>query len=100
VIWQVSPPHAPPYCENWNPEPAVAVKVSAVPEAKLALQAEGQLIPAGLLVTVPVPVSANVSLKLGGGGGGGLLLLEAPPQPVSATIQARDTAKAGTLKLK
>lgn len=38
----------------------VSVKVTAVFGAKPALQVPGQLIPAGLLVTVPIPVSATV----------------------------------------
>ena len=55
------PLHAPPYPENWKPEPAVAVRVTEVPDGKLAVHVVGQLIPAGLLVTVPVPVTATVS---------------------------------------
>jgi len=39
----------------------VAVRVMDVPDGKLAVQVVGQLIPAGLLVTVPVPVTATVS---------------------------------------
>jgi len=59
--WQEAPPHAPLYPENWKPEPAVAVRVTDVPDVKLAVQVEGQLIPAGLLVTVPWPVTATVN---------------------------------------
>jgi hypothetical protein len=48
---------------------AVAESVTIVPLAKLAEQVAGQLIPAGLLVTVPlpVPVSVTVRVKLEGG---------------------------------
>jgi hypothetical protein len=42
------------------PDPGVAVSVTAVFGAKLAEHVVGQLIPAGLLVTVPVPVSVTV----------------------------------------
>lgn len=55
------PLHAPPKPPKLEPEPAVAVNVTDVPEGKLALQAEGQLIPAGLLTTVPLPVTETVN---------------------------------------
>ncbi len=46
-----------------EPEAGVALRVMAVPLLRVAEQALPQLIPAGLLVTVPlpVPVSATVS---------------------------------------
>ena len=68
----------------------MAVRVTEVPDGKLAVQVEGQLIPAGLLVTVPVPVRATVKLKFWGGGG---LLLDVPPQAARANAQARRTMK-------
>jgi hypothetical protein len=51
----VQPPAHPAKVE---PALGVAVRVTAVPGAKLALQVVPQLIPEGLLVTVPVPVPA------------------------------------------
>ena len=45
--------------------PAVAVNVTCVFCGKLAVQVVGQLIPAGLLVIVPVPVAGAVTVKSG-----------------------------------
>jgi hypothetical protein len=59
----------------------------------------GQLIPEGLLVTVPEPVIVTVRLKFLGGGGGGVLP-DVPPQAVKTNTQARETAKPGTRKFK
>jgi hypothetical protein len=44
---------------NVEPEAAVAVKPTAVPLLRVVEQELPQLIPAGLLVTVPVPVPAR-----------------------------------------
>ncbi len=68
----------PPKPANANPDPALALSVTEVPEAKLALQVPGQLIPAGVLVTVPVPVTVMVKCTCAGGG-----VVEFPPQPPS-----------------
>ena len=46
---------------NVEPEAAVAVKVITVLVVKLAEQVEPQLIPDGLLVTVPLPFPALVT---------------------------------------
>src|SRR5947208_11519601 len=53
-------PEHPPPLQPLKVEPAAgaAVSVTAVPPAKLAEQVAPQLMPAGLLVTVPVPVPA------------------------------------------
>jgi hypothetical protein len=57
------------------PLDAEAVSVTDDPALKLAEQVEPQLIPAGELVTVPLPVPLFVTLSVnvltGGGGGGG-----------------------------
>lgn len=50
------PLQAPDQPANVEPVPAVAVSVTDVPMPKLALHVVPQLIPEGLLVTVPVPV--------------------------------------------
>ena len=49
---------------NVEPEAAVAVNVTAVPLLRLVVQVLPQLIPAGLLVTVPVPFPARVTVSV------------------------------------
>ena len=56
-----TPVHSPDQPANVVPALGVAVKVTVVPGGKLALQADVQLIPAGTLVTVPVPVPAGAT---------------------------------------
>jgi hypothetical protein len=50
------PVQAPDHPANVDPEAAVAVSVTDVPLLKFAVQVAPQLIPEGLLVTVPEPV--------------------------------------------
>jgi hypothetical protein len=47
-----------------DPSEAVAVNVIEVPLAKLAEHVAPQLIPAGVLLTVPAPVPALVTAKV------------------------------------
>jgi hypothetical protein len=49
---------------NVDPLAAAAVNVTLVPASKAALHAAGQLMPAGLLVTVPLPVPATLTVKV------------------------------------
>ena len=65
VTVQVPVPLHPPPLQPVKVEPplGVAVKVTLVPLVKLVLQVLPQLIPAGLLVTVPVPVPLLVTVK-------------------------------------
>src|SRR2546428_3053263 len=62
VTVQVLVPEQPPPVQPPKIEPAagVAVSVTAVPLVKLAAQVAPQVIPAGALGTVPLPVPARV----------------------------------------
>jgi hypothetical protein len=63
----VTPPVAvqlPDQPANVDPEAAMAVSVTGVPLLILAVQVLPQLIPVGLLVTVPVPVPARVTVSV------------------------------------
>jgi len=57
------PVHAPDQPWKNAPVPAFAVRVTVVPDVNDALQVGAQLIPAGLLVTVPLEVPANVTVS-------------------------------------
>lgn len=65
VTTQVSTPLQPlPFHPaKLNPLVGVAMSVTWVPMAKLAVQLDGQLIPLGLLVTVPVPAPEVVTVR-------------------------------------
>jgi hypothetical protein len=58
-----APVQAPDHPANVEPEAGVAVRVTIVPLLKVALHTLPQLIPLGLLVTVPVPVPAGVTVR-------------------------------------
>ncbi len=55
------PLHGPLQPANVEPALAAAVNVTEVPLAKLAVQVVPQLMPAGVLVTVPLPVPLFVT---------------------------------------
>src|SRR5437870_639690 len=59
----LAPVHAPLHPAKVNPASGVAVNVTFAPGGKLALQVVLQLIPAGALVTVPVPAPAVVTVR-------------------------------------
>ena len=58
-----TPVHTPDHPAKVLPDPGVAANTTAVPLGKLAVQVCGQLIPAGVLVTVPVPVPARFTVS-------------------------------------
>jgi hypothetical protein len=55
------PLQSPDHPTNVDPAAGVAVRVTEVPLLKIALHTEPQLIPGGLLVTVPLPETLTVS---------------------------------------
>jgi hypothetical protein len=59
------PVHGPLHPANDEFGPGVSVSVTCVPTVKLALQVDPQLIPEGLLVTVPVPLPARNTVNTG-----------------------------------
>jgi hypothetical protein len=60
---QVAVPEQPPPLQPVKVEPAAAEAVRVTEVLKLARQVEGQLMPAGALVTVPLPVPAGVTVR-------------------------------------
>jgi hypothetical protein len=58
-----APEQAPLHPAKVDPELGVAVRVTEVPPLKFAVHVLGQLIPAGALLTVPVPVPATVTIS-------------------------------------
>lgn len=56
------PLHPPDHPANVDPELGVAVSVMAVPAVKFALHVWPQLMPAGVLLTVPPPLPALTTL--------------------------------------
>ena len=57
------PEQAPLHPANVEPADGLAVKLTVEPLAKLALHVPGQLMPAGVLETVPVPVPARLTVS-------------------------------------
>ena len=66
-----APVHAPVHPAKTELVPGLAVSVTGVPAVKLAVHTCPQLIPAGALVTVPVPVPEFVTVSCTVAGGGG-----------------------------
>jgi hypothetical protein len=58
-----APLHAPPQPVKLEVGDAVGVRFTTVPPPNLAVQVAGQLMPDGLVVTVPVPVPPSVTVR-------------------------------------
>jgi len=69
-----------PHPEKVQPLAGVAVRVTCVPEANVAVQVVGQSMPEGELITVPLPVSLTVSAKLP------VFSAKTTPQPPAHTV--------------
>ncbi len=91
------PEHAPPQPLNTDPEAGAAAKLTTVPELYWKEHAAPQLIPAGELVTVPLPVPIFVTDNWNNGTKVAVTMVaeftvtlqvpvpvQAPPQPVNA----------------
>ena len=61
----VVPAQPPAHPTKVEPSAAVAVRVTAVPGSKLALQVCPQVMPGGLLLTLPLPVPVRVTASTG-----------------------------------
>src|SRR5512146_3482239 len=66
--WQVRPVQAPLNPEKLQPDAAVAVRFTAVPELNPVVHTVGQSTPPGLLVTVPLPATVRLNCSSCGGG--------------------------------
>jgi hypothetical protein len=63
TLHSAAPEHAPVHPVKVEPPLGFAVSVTDVPLAKLALHVSPQLMPAGALVTVPVPLPEFVTIS-------------------------------------
>ena len=81
------PEHPPPF-QPVKVEPAadVAMSVTAVPPGKLAAQVVPQLIPVGLLVTVPTPVPASETVSTESGSKVAVTVVAAESVSVQAPV--------------
>ena len=90
TILHDEPVHAPPKPAKLNPDAGLGIIVTVVPGAKLAVQVDGQLMPDGLLLTVPVPDTATVSCTCVEVDGP-----EPPPQAVNSKARNKDNSNKG-----
>lgn len=94
------PLHAPDHFTNRQPLFGFLAKVTTVPSSKLPLQSDPHLIPAGLLVMVPLPLLVTDSLKDGGEKvvvtvvGASISIVHSEPEPTHASPQPPTTEPA------
>lgn len=85
------PEHKPSQLLNAQPFTVLlAVSVTTVPCGKFALHVVGQSIPAGLLVTFPLPLMLTDKDEVGGGGGGPCVVVKTAVTdsfPLTAKVQ-------------
>ena len=86
VTWQAAVPVQPSPVQplKTDPESAIAVSVTSVPAPNAAAHPPPQLIPAGLLVTVPPPVPVLVTVSVCGVGGVYVTTRVSDPRPPKA----------------
>jgi hypothetical protein len=96
LTWQLPVPvQAPLQPVKVDPPPAAALSVTTAPELKAKLHVLPQLIPAGALVTVPLPAPllATVSVKLASSKvavtlrGADIVRLQVEPVPLQSPLQ-------------
>jgi hypothetical protein len=93
VTMQLPTPLQPPPLQPLKPQPFVgaAVSVTCVPPPKLELHVDGQLIPGGELVTVPLPAMLTDKVafctKVAVIASAAFIVTVQPPLPVQAPLQ-------------
>jgi hypothetical protein len=99
VLVPVHPPPDQP--AKVDPDDAVAVRVTVLPLVNLAEHVAPQLIPAGLLVTVPVPVPVfdTVSVRIGGAAKDGAAPRATNDRARTSTIAPRGTCDNDFIKV-
>ena len=58
------PEHGLPHPTNTEPDAAVAVRSMTLPSANVMEQVDGQMMPEGVLMTVPLPVSVSDTVRV------------------------------------
>jgi hypothetical protein len=87
TVHAAAPLQPPPlHAENVEPEAATAVRMTLVPDPAVSVQSLPHVIPAGVLVTVPVPVPFRTITSV------------APAEPVADPVTVRETVSPFAVK--